>query len=296
MNKLEILEKRKSCRNYKKKELVDEDKRDLRSLLEAPHPMGNIPGYELVFVDDGKRAAIKLGGFAGYSGIMIEAPHYIAVFSNVEPDNVRKTAYAAEDIILRMMTMGIGSCWITVLDSDAAKISMGWRDKDELVALVALGYPKEDNYFSRLFSNLKHPLVNPLKDGYVGLNLETKNDIPLREETSSFVYLERWGNSTDYNELERRGLDKVYYYLKYAPSWGNRQPWKFIVDHDDIILCIHKNPQVSDISENLDGGIAMYYFKLAMDEHGLSGRWNFDDLDKDYGIPQDYWMAGRFSF
>lgn len=296
MNKLEILEKRKSCRDYIKKELVAEDRRNLFSLLQAPHPMGNVPGYELVFVEDGERAAIKLGGFAGYSGVMIEAPHYLAVFSKDDPDSVRKTAYAVEGIILKMLTMGIGSCWITVLDSHAAKISMGWRGKDELVALVALGYPKESNYFSRLFSNLKHPLVNPLKEGYTGLNLETKNDIPLREETSSFVYLDRWGNSTDYDELERRGLDRVYYYLKYAPSWGNRQPWKFIVDHDDIILCIHKNPQVSDIAENLDGGIAMFYFKLAMDEHGLSGRWTFDDHHKDYGIPEDYWMAGRFTF
>ncbi|HZK10548.1 MAG TPA: nitroreductase family protein [Clostridia bacterium] len=294
MNKLEILEKRKSCRNYKNKELVAEDKRNIRSLLEAPHPLGNIPEYELVFVDDGKRSAIKLEGFAGYSGVMIEAPHYIAVFSESDPANVRKTAYAVEDIILRMIAMDIGSCWITVLDSYAAKIAMGWKNKGDLIALIALGYPQEDNYFSRLLSNLKHPLTNPLKEGYGGLNFETKSGLPLREETSSFVYLDHWGNSTDHYELERRGLDRVYNYLKYAPSWGNRQPWKFIVDHDDIVLCIHKNPKVSEIDENLDGGIAMYYFELAMTEHGLRGKWDFDALDKDYGIPQDYWTAGRF--
>lgn len=295
MNKLEILEKRKSCRHYKKKELVDEDKRSLRSLLEAPHPLGHVPGYELVFVEDGLRAAIKLEGFAGYNGIMIEAPHYFAVFSQEDSMSIRKSAYAVEDIILRMMAKGIGSCWITVQDSHAAKIAMGWKQESQLVAFVALGYPKEDNYFSRLFSNLKHPLINPLKEGYAQLNLETKNDLPLREETSSFVYLECWGKSTDYDELERRGLDRVYYYLKYAPSWGNRQPWKFIIDEDAIVLCIHKNPEVSTISESLDGGIAMYYFELAMEEHGLGGNWSFDKPVKDYGIPEDYWVAGTFT-
>ncbi len=40
----------------------------------------------------------------------------------------------------------------------------------------------------------------------------------------------------------------------------------------------------------------MYYFKLAMDENGLSGQWTFNNLDKDYGIPEDYWMTGRFTF
>ena len=66
MNKLEYLEKRKSVRNYMKKGLSDSDKREVRSLLEAPHPMGDVPGFELVFVEDGKRAAIKLEGFAQY--------------------------------------------------------------------------------------------------------------------------------------------------------------------------------------------------------------------------------------
>lgn len=295
MNKLEYLEKRKSVRNYLKKGLSDADKREVRSLLEAPHPMGDEPGFELVFVEDGARASIKLEGFAGYSGVMIPAPHYIGVFSRKDAVSVRKAAYAVEDVIFRLMTMGIGSCWISVLDSSSAKVSMGWKEKEELIALVALGYPKEENYFQKLFGNLKRPLVNPLKEGYVGLDLETKEELTTREDTSSFVYLDHWGNDTDFDELERRGIDKVYYYLKYAPSWGNRQPWKFIVEGDDIILCIHKDPGISEINEQLDGGIAMYYLKLAMHEHGLQGQWNFSDFDKDYGVPEDYWVVGRFS-
>ncbi len=296
MNKLELLEKRRSVRNYKNKSLSEEDKRRVRSLLEAPHPLGNIPGYELVFIEDGPRAAIKLEGFAGYSGVMIEAPHYIGLFSEKECPSIRKSAYALEDIVVRMMSMGIGSCWISVVDSDAAKTVMGWQEKDELVALLALGYPREENYFSKLFSNLASPLINPLKEGYARLNLETKDSMPLREETSSFVFLDRWGNTADYDELERRGIDRVYYYLKYAPSWGNRQPWKFIIDGDSIVLCIHTNPSIGSISESLDGGIAMYYFKLAMEGHGLGGHWLFNGLEKDYDIPDDYWVAGRFTF
>lgn len=295
MNKLEYLEKRKSVRNYLNKPLSDADKREVRSLLEAPHPMGDVPGFELVFVEDGERASIKLEGFAGYSGVMIAAPHYVAVFSEPGILNARKAAYAVEDVIFRLMTMGIGTCWISVKDSYSAKVAMGWGDKKELLAFVALGYPKEDNYFKRLFGQLKRPLVNPLKEGYVGLDLETKEDIATREDTSSFVYLDRWGVTTDFDELERRGIDRVYYYLKYAPSWGNRQPWKFIVEGDDIILCIHKNPAMSEINQHLDAGIAMYYLKLAMQEHGLSGNWNFRHIEKDYGIPEDYWIIGRFS-
>ncbi|NLY73533.1 MAG: hypothetical protein GX079_07585 [Tissierellia bacterium] len=295
MNKLEFLEKRKSVRNYKNKQLSAEDKRNLLSMLEAPNLLGEIPGYELVFIEDGPRAAIKLEGFAGYSGVMIEAPHYIAVFAEKKCINMRKSAYEVEDIVLKMMAMEVGSCWISIKDSDSAKVAMGWTDKAELIALVALGYPKEENYFSKLFSNLQHPLINPLKEGYANLNLETKNGMPLREETSSFVYLDTWGNSTGYGELVRRGIDKVYHYLKYAPSWGNRQPWKFIIDKDDIILCIHEDEKLGRINECLDAGIAMYYFKVAMEGHGLRGEWHFDGLDLDYGVPDDYWVAGRFA-
>lgn len=296
MNKLELLEKRKSCRNYKNKPLSQEDKRLVKSLLEAPHPLGDIPGYELVFIEDGPKTAIRLEGFAGYSGLMIEAPHYIALFSEKNCQSIRKSAYGLEDIIVRMMSMDIGSCWISLVDPDAAKTIMGWQDRAELVALLALGYPREENYFSRLFSNLATPLINPLKEGYARLNLETKDSMPLREETSSFVYLDEWGNSTDYAELERRGIDRVYYYLKYAPSWGNRQPWKFIIDGDSIVLCIETNSKISPINESLDGGIAMYYFQLAMEGHGLRGHWLFNGLEKDYKIPEDYWVAGRFTF
>lgn len=296
MNKLEFLEKRKSCRNYKNRDLSSEDKEKLLQILQAPHPLEEVPGYELVFVEDGNRAAIRLEGFAGYSGVMIKAPHYIGVFADEKCIHVRKAAYGVEDVILKMMAMDIGSCWISVKDSDAAKLSMGWKDKEaRLVALVALGYPKEENYFSKLFSNLKHPLINPLKEGYANLNLETKNGMPLREETSSFVYLNEWGNSTDYSELERRGIDKVYHYLKYAPSWGNRQPWKFIIDKNDIILSIRHDDKISRVDECLEAGIAMFYFRVAMEGHGLRGWLHFTDLGKDYGIPEEYWVAGRFA-
>jgi nitroreductase len=78
-----------------------------------------------------------------------------------------------------------------------------------------------------------------------------------------------------------------------APSWGNRQPWQFIIDKDRILLTILREEAME-----LDAGIVMLYFEKSAHEEGIPGSWELDipeNMKEVYGIPKDRTLIGYYS-
>ena len=94
------------------------------------------------------------------------------------------------------------------------------------------------------------------------------------------------------------GIDEVLYYMRLAPSWGNRQPWKFILDGEKIVLVIEKADKVSSHKEHIEAGIAMIYFEVAMHGQGLNGKWTIkcEECENSYDLPEEYFIAGYFGY
>lgn len=72
-------------------------------------------------------------------------------------------------------------------------------------------------------------------------------------------------------ELENRGLGDIFYYVRFAPSSLNKQPWRFILDGDKLFLLLKY--EKDEKPSLVDAGIIMYYYVKLAETIGLHSRW-----------------------
>ncbi|HHT20293.1 MAG TPA: hypothetical protein GXZ74_02485 [Tissierellia bacterium] len=295
MSQIQALTKRKSVREYHKRGLKAEALSFIEQAIRPPYAVANGDLVDIRFLENGTDVQTKLAGLAGYAGVMIEAPHYLAVFVEPTPKAYRAAGYYVEKLLFDAMEYNIGTCWIHVGQPEAAKARLGLETDKSLVALVALGEPLEENAIAKFFQRIKanKPSVYS-PGGYGDFDVQYEERRSDRHATVDLVYLDTWGNSLTHDELEQRNLLEIYTLMKNAPSWGNRQPWKFIIDGHDIVLAIENNERGDVASDNLDGGIAMFYFDLAMNQRGFSGQWH-PLYENNYRVPGDYTIVGKYT-
>lgn len=301
MNMLKVIEKRKSIRDYKDKTLDAKDVSRIEELMRTLPAVVKDQSIEVVMLENGKDTYEKLNGIAGYNGIMITAPHYLVILGYEGYDNDLLAGYVGEWMMLNLIRDDVGSCWVDVNSNGAeVKERLALKSEKTVLALVAVGYGDDDIRISSVIDYGPDKTASPItKLGYPNVNLEYKEDnISSRKSIEEIVYLKKWGNTIDADELKRRGIDEVLYYMRLAPSWGNRQPWKFILDGERIILVIEKADKVNVHEEYIEAGIAMIYFEVAMHGQGLPGKWTIkcEECEKGYDIPDGYFVAGHYGY
>ena len=300
MRMLKVVEMRKSVREYK---MVDFDKDILDKIVNLSKSIPKINedvDIEFRFIVNGGEIASKLEGFAGYYGKMIKAPHYFAIYSKNDVENYKYAGYAGEWLILNAAKLEVGSCWIEPgKDPSKTKELLGYETDKELVALIAMGWPSGESNVSNIYGSKERVSMSALTEGgYPNFSggLE-KGKLSPRVSISEIVFSDKWNNSVEFEELKNQGLDEVFYYMRLAPSWGNRQPWKFILSGEKIILAVKKNEEITENVANIDAGIAMLYFEVAMHNYGISGKWEIGNAvnPENYNIPEDYFVVGYYS-
>ena len=63
----------------------------------------------------------------------------------------------------------------------------------------------------------------------------------------------------------------LFYYVKFAPSTQNSQPWRFVLKNDRVILYLE---EVNGKINYMDAGIIMYYFRILVAYLGLNNEWD----------------------
>ena len=301
MKMLKVMEKRRSVREYKEKALSSQDLQQVKNYCDTYPKLSQKTDVSFMFLEDGEDVASKLDGVAGYSGVMIKAPHYLLVMASESENAYKAAGYAGEYIILNVTKHEIGTCWIDGVDqSDKIKELLGVESDQLVVGLIALGYAKYEPRLANIYDTNMDGSVSPLTDlGYPNIDPEySKEPVSNRLSIDEISYLKKWGAAVDAGELQKRGYDQVFYYMRMAPSWGNRQPWRFILDGTKIVLVMERDDRVDDRAEEVESGIAMIYFEVAMHDNGLPGHWNSDDLaDADkYNIPENHFIGGYYTF
>ncbi len=301
MTIIEAIQNRKSVREYKEVSLSQKDRQIIDEVCQSAPNLFADTKVNFTFLENGADVADKLEGTAGYSGVMIRAPHYLLITAPKHETMYKSTGYAGEYIILELTKHNLGTCWIDgTSKSDKIKELLELDGDDVVIALISVGYPLYENKGSKIFDkNTDESSSYTTSSGYANIDAKQKektfsNRLPIEE----LSYLKIWGSKVSSEELEKRGYDKAFYYMRLAPSWGNRQPWRFILDGMKIILVIEKGRFDDNYLEELDAGIAMQYFFLSMSASGLVGRWSNDvvvDQSK-YNIPDNYFVAGQFVF
>lgn len=260
-----IMKEIKTTRDFKstpvKKEILDKIVNEGEKSIENE-------GLEIILFEDGKKTKEKLQGKAGYFGKFIESPHYIAVVAEGNGKNREKAAYMVEMMRFAAHEENLGTCWITVPDNDEIKNDLSIEKTKSLLAFMALGIR------------------------YSGIFKKDIQEKAFRQGATEITYLDKWGYSPSWEELEQRGLADVFYFTRFAPSWGNRQPWKFLISNDKVVLCLRKDCMEDS---DLDTGIVKFYFEKACIDKGIKVSQSNDNEEVNSIIGEDSHVKGVYS-
>lgn len=272
-----IIPKLKSIRDYKDIEVSDEILKELKKTDNYKKLMTDID-IELIILNN-KDAYEKLEDEAGYFGIMIKAPHYIFILSDEKEHYVENAGYIGQQINLKAFELGVGSCWITFKNGEKIKELLNITSDKALTGIIALGF--DDNKNKVIYENVSE--YNPSK-----AEIEIVEDnVSYRLGVQDVAYIESWGNNATVDELMNRGLFDAIRYSRLAPSTKNRQPWRFLIDNETVILALKSDSFANEYEEKIELGIVMFYFKSIIDSTMFEMTWNFGNLDG-YEIPDDY--------
>ncbi|MDW7669418.1 MAG: nitroreductase family protein [Bacillota bacterium] len=283
MNYKKLVEERKSVRDYKKTTVPESVIEEILQFSEEADKL--IPGIDTeLLAKDKSHVYLQLQETAGYQGIMIEAPHYLIMLSQNREHYIENAGYLGEKIALKALDLGVNTCWITFSDSDKIKKRLFLNTDKEIVAIIALGY---DANKTRVVN------TDSVGDNYSKSQLKiVKNNVSTRQKIEDLVYIKEWGHNATYEELENRGLLEALNYARLAPSTMNRQPWRFILDNEKVVLTIRDDENIREYDEKIDTGISMLYYESLIGQTLTKVKWVLDTPDKDYKIPDSYRVVG----
>ncbi|WP_297280728.1 nitroreductase family protein [uncultured Anaerococcus sp.] len=227
-----FLKSRISTRDYKDEKLDEATTKKVYEIVNEEAEKLGTENLAFLLNTDGESVYKALDGVAGYRGVMIKAPAYIALDArNNDPATIVKGAYGVEEIITKLYNLGLGTCWITVSEVDElVKQSAFNYSEGDINILLAVGYPFEDEKREHRYSD--------------------------RGATEDLVFLGDFDTPATDEDLKHRGLNNIFDYAKFAPSANNAQPWRFLIVDDEIRLYIEDYK--GDVNL-IDAGIMMYY-------------------------------------
>ena len=258
-----FLQKRKSVRNFKTDTVPRDALENIKLLMDE---MGtNESGISFSLYENGKIIAEGLRGKAGYAGVMIEAPHYIALdIDGDKPLNILKGGYCLEKLNTKIVDLDIDTCWITVdsVDADTKRAIFG-ENGTGIDYLIALGYGQKKKLFD--------PEV-------------TSSRLSVEE----IVFADTIGNPISIETLENYGVFDVFSSVRYAPSHKNFQPWRFVLKGAEVDAYMVKSDE--DSRSLIDMGVILFYMEEMLKTIGINKKWTIDL--KDTG---KYYYIGSFT-
>ena len=226
----------------------------------------------------GSELGEKLEKEAGYRDFMIGAPSFLLVLSDKAEYYLENVAYITEDLILKMVELGLDSCWITFNDGEKMKAALGLQSDKEVAAIIAFGYGKKTSKRIRL--NITN---NSIVDAEV-----LRGYYSPRAGIDELVFSEKWGDSSGvYSQIgDMDGiLWRAFYAASLAPSYLNRQPYGFILDGNTVVLVSKQDEYTGENSQKLNLGIVMLHFAAVVSHMAGAVTWTMGTYDKDLGLP-----------
>lgn len=252
-----FLQERKSVRDFKKKNITGQDMDKIRAVIDTVGTENKDKGITFRLFENGKIIAQALQGKAGYSGVMIEAPHYISLeMADEEEDTLLAGGYALEKLNTGLIEEGWGTCWITVdqVDETTKKEIFG-VDGAGVDYLVAVGIPKGKKLFS-------------------------PETVSSRLEVRDIVFKDDLNTPAPIEVLENLGLFEIFSSVRYAPSHKNYQPWRFLLKDGKVYMLMKRG--MEDRRSLVDIGVIMFYFEEMAKTIGIRNSWKLlDEPDMD---------------
>jgi len=144
MDVFDAIQMRRSVRSYQDRPVAQES---LNRVLEAGRlapSANNLQPWHFVVVTDGrKREELSHGRWAKF---LKECPVVIVGCGDQRASpkwHVIDVAIALQQMVIAATAEGLGTCWIGSFDEGVVRSSLGIPDNYKVVAMLAVGYPKE---------------------------------------------------------------------------------------------------------------------------------------------------------
>jgi nitroreductase len=256
---IETIKKRVSCRTYKSDPMKESDQQKLRDFLltNVRGPFENRVRFALIDLSGKERDEIKTLGTYGFikgAGMFIVGA--------VAKGNwaMEDYGYCMEKNILAATHLGLGTCWLGgTFNRSASALKINKRDDEVVPAITPVGYPRERK--SMMDAAVRFFAKSNTRKAW--------EELFFLGDTKSFLPRNIAGGYALPLECVRIG-----------PSASNRQPWRCVKERDKDIFhfYISRTPGYGgiypDVSlQDIDMGIAMCHFGVALQEMNLKGSW-----------------------
>lgn len=287
MNDRQLIEDRQSVREFKRRTIPDEDLNEMRDFFSGTKRLLPDIRTELkIFTDPDMKN--RLEGVVGYRGLAFGAPAYLVVFSEDKDHYLFNAGFIGEQLCLKLTDMEIDHCWLTVHDTDAAKRALLTDTGLEPAVILAAGYGKAVSAKPRLDIETPSMLKYNKREEHIAPKI-AQDDM---------VFSGTWGTPMDWSENAVDPLlDEALYAASLAPSFLNRQPYRFIVRNASVVLCA-KQEEITTIADTaLDVGATMYNFDAIYAQRSIGrNHWiiGLPDDAESLNVPPDYSVVGYY--
>ncbi|WP_028829639.1 nitroreductase family protein [Proteocatella sphenisci] len=268
MNYEKIMTEIKSVREFKKQAV---DSNLLSLIIKETEQIDSINNSDvkLSVIEDGEKFFNDYDGKIGYFGKLIKAPKYILIFGKNDENTKFKAGYMTEWMRFRLHDNDLGSCWISATAGVDYSETFNINADETLIACIGLGYE------------------------YGGVFKKNTDKKAERKGPVEFVYDNEFCNLITWEKLSQMGLEEVFYLTKFAPSWGNKQPWSFIVAEKEVYLVMEKTGE-GDL--DLETGIIALYFIKAAEAKGIKINMKAFDIADGIKVPDTQEIKIKFYF
>jgi nitroreductase len=190
-------------------------------------------------------------GIIGPYGKIKGATGFIAFIGDMDGPNVQEqTGYTGEGIILEAEALHVATCWVGgFFRKEVVASLIDMKQNEEVLGITPIGYAVEHQ-----------ATAERLITGF-GLTHRRK----------SLSTIATGLKEADWPVWIKAALEAA----RLAPSVGNRQPWRFHVEPDSILITVNNNKAEFNISRRLDCGIAMLHIEISALNYGIHGSWEF---------------------
>ncbi|MBU2598902.1 MAG: nitroreductase family protein [Actinobacteria bacterium] len=224
-----------------------------------------------------------LTSIIGSYGLVRNPPHLLIGITPEESDIARiDLGYVLEHVVLEATKLGLSTCWISgSYNPKIAEDEVKTKSGEAVEAVCALGYPAEE-----MLECVHSKIVRRIASSH--------HRKPLKE----IVFYEHWAKPWSQSE-EDPVVVTILEHARLAPSGANRQPWRFIIKPESIVLALvltkpletgivnMLSPIVGVVKRNvlvkaqyIDAGIVMSHFTLVSEAIGRTGQWELRLGDK----------------
>lgn len=255
----QIIRKRKSCRAYLKKRIDQSVKHQLETYMQSINPglLGESIDFKLIEkpLDDPGKMRLNYG--------MITNHHsYILGTSAISLMGRLNYGFLLEKIVLKATDLDLSTCWVGYFDPNyfnEIKI-----DADtEIPSIIIVGYPRKNSTLQERLTRMS------IRASY----RKAWNELFFCDDFNTPLNYEIAGKYA--NALEM---------LRLAPSSGNTQPWRILLNSKLNSFHFFKKVISSRYEEkglhDIDLGICMAHFALIAENDTLDGEWKHLEIDE----------------